>query len=32
MRLPQARTGYRMGDGQIVDTMIKDGLWDAFND
>ena len=30
--LPQARTGYRMGDGKIVDVMIKDGLWDAFND
>ncbi|MDC7125513.1 MAG: acetyl-CoA C-acetyltransferase [Spirochaetales bacterium] len=29
--LPKARTGYRMGDGQIVDPMIKDGLWDAFN-
>jgi acetyl-CoA C-acetyltransferase len=25
------RTGVRMGDGQLVDTMIKDGLWDAFN-
>jgi acetyl-CoA C-acetyltransferase len=29
--LPQARNGYRMGDGVIVDTMIKDALWDAFN-
>ena len=30
--LPKARSGYRMGDGKIVDTMIKDGLWDVFND
>jgi acetyl-CoA C-acetyltransferase len=27
-----ARTGLRMGNAQIVDTMISDGLWDAFND
>lgn len=26
------RTGIKMGDGKLVDTMIKDGLWDAFND
>lgn len=26
------RSGVKMGDGQLVDTMIKDGLWDAFND
>src|SRR5262249_6889373 len=25
------RNGVRMGDAQLVDTMIKDGLWDAFN-
>ena len=25
------RTGQKMGDLQLVDTMIKDGLWDAFN-
>jgi acetyl-CoA C-acetyltransferase len=25
------RNGVRMGDGQLVDTIIKDGLWDAFN-
>jgi acetyl-CoA C-acetyltransferase len=25
------RSGVRMGDAQMVDTMIKDGLWDAFN-
>jgi acetyl-CoA C-acetyltransferase len=30
--LSQARAGYRMGDGKLVDTMIKDALWDAFND
>ena len=30
--LRQARTGYRLGDGTLVDTMIYDGLWDAFND
>jgi acetyl-CoA C-acetyltransferase len=29
--LPQARGGYRMSDGVLVDTMIKDALWDAFN-
>jgi acetyl-CoA C-acetyltransferase len=29
--LPQARNGYRMGDGAFIDTMIKDALWDAFN-
>jgi acetyl-CoA C-acetyltransferase len=30
--LPKARTGYRMGDGQIVDAMIRDGLWDVYGD
>ena len=30
--MPQARFGYRMNDGKLVDVMIKDGLWDAFND
>lgn len=30
--LPKARWGYRMGDGQLVDAMIRDGLWCAFND
>lgn len=29
--LPQGRTGYRMGDGKLIDSMIYDGLWDAFN-
>ncbi|MCQ2080513.1 MAG: acetyl-CoA C-acetyltransferase [Lachnospiraceae bacterium] len=30
--IPQARYGYRMNNGTLVDTMIKDALWDAFND
>jgi acetyl-CoA C-acetyltransferase len=30
--LPQARKGYRLGDAQIVDAMIRDGLWDVYND
>ena len=30
--MPGARTGLRMGHAQVVDTMISDGLWDAFND
>jgi len=30
--LPKARTGYRMGNGKIVDSMVHDGLWCAFND
>lgn len=29
---PAARWGLRMGDGSLVDTMVKDGLWCAFND
>ena len=29
--LPDGRWGGRMGDKTVVDTMIKDGLWDAFN-
>jgi len=29
--LPRSRTGQRMGDWKLEDTMIKDGLWDAFN-
>jgi acetyl-CoA C-acetyltransferase len=28
--LPQARAGYRMGHGQIIDSMVHDGLWCAF--
>mgnify|MGYP005955452979 CR=1 FL=1 len=30
--IPQGRYGYRMGNATMVDTMIKDALWDAFND
>lgn len=30
--MPGARWGQRMGDGKMMDTMIKDALWDAFND
>jgi acetyl-CoA C-acetyltransferase len=30
--LPKARDGYRLGHGQIIDGMIKDGLWDVYND
>jgi acetyl-CoA C-acetyltransferase len=30
--LPKARSGYRLGNGEIVDSMIKDGLWDVYND
>jgi acetyl-CoA C-acetyltransferase len=30
--LPKGRTGYRMGDGKVVDSMIRDGLWDPYND
>ena len=30
--LPNGRDGHRLGHGQVVDSMIKDGLWDAYND
>ncbi|MGB7757927.1 MAG: acetyl-CoA C-acetyltransferase [Salinisphaera sp.] len=30
--LPKARAGLRMGHAELVDSMISDGLWDAFND
>lgn len=30
--LDKARSGYRMGHGKLVDSMIQDGLWCAFND
>lgn len=30
--LPKARSGYKLGNGEIIDSMIKDGLWDAYND
>ena len=29
--LEKARTGYRMGNGELVDSMIRDGLWDVYN-
>ncbi|MCL2052599.1 MAG: acetyl-CoA C-acetyltransferase [Lachnospiraceae bacterium] len=30
--IPQARYGYRLNNGTLVDNMVKDALWDAFND
>lgn len=30
--MPQTRWGARMGNANVVDSMIKDGLWEAFND
>jgi acetyl-CoA C-acetyltransferase len=30
--LPQARSGYRLGHGQLLDSMIVDGLWEAYED
>ncbi|HXG52784.1 MAG TPA: acetyl-CoA C-acetyltransferase [candidate division Zixibacteria bacterium] len=30
--LEKARSGYRMGHGALIDSMIKDGLWDVYND
>jgi acetyl-CoA C-acetyltransferase len=30
--IPKAREGYRLGNGVLLDSMIHDGLWDAFND
>lgn len=30
--LDRAREGYRMGDGKLIDSMVKDGLWDVYND
>lgn len=29
--LDKARTGYRMGHGELTDALLRDGLWDAFN-
>jgi acetyl-CoA C-acetyltransferase len=29
--LPNARAGYKMGNGELVDSMINDGLWDVYN-
>src|SRR3984885_12861541 len=30
--LPQARKGYRLGNGKVIDSMVHDGLWDVYND
>jgi len=30
--LPNTRKGYKLGDRQIIDSIIKDGLWDVYND
>jgi acetyl-CoA C-acetyltransferase len=30
--LPQARSGYRMGNGKMLDLMVHDGLWDPYGD
>ncbi|HYG99351.1 MAG TPA: acetyl-CoA C-acetyltransferase [Terriglobales bacterium] len=30
--LPNARKGYRLGNGQLIDSMVHDGLWDVYND
>jgi acetyl-CoA C-acetyltransferase len=30
--LQNARVGYRLGNGELVDSMVKDGLWDVYND
>src|SRR5262245_7386302 len=30
--LPQVRKGYRLGNAQVVDSMVHDGLWDIYND
>jgi len=30
--LPQARQGYRLGNGTLVDSVVNDGLWDHYND
>ena len=30
--MPGVRTGLRLGHGKVIDSMVEDGLWDAFND
>ena len=30
--LPNARKGYRLGNGQLIDSMVHDGLWEIYND
>ncbi len=29
--LPKARSGYRLGHGEVLDSLVKDGLWDVYN-
>ena len=29
--LPKARAGYRLGNGELVDAVVRDGLWDVYN-
>src|SRR5206468_13136240 len=29
--LEKARSGYRMGNGELIDSMIRDGMWDVYN-
>ncbi|MGB5530043.1 MAG: acetyl-CoA C-acetyltransferase [Ignavibacteriaceae bacterium] len=29
--LDKARSGYRLGNGEVIDSMVKDGLWDVYN-
>ncbi len=29
--LPKARSGYRLGNGKLIDSLVNDGLWDAYN-
>lgn len=29
--LPKGRTGFRLGHGEVIDSMIRDGLWDVYN-
>ncbi len=29
--LPKARGGYRLGHGEVIDSLVKDGLWDVYN-
>src|SRR5438067_7974021 len=29
--LPQARKGYRLGNAQVIDSMVQDGLWEVYN-
>lgn len=30
--LPKARKGYRLGNGEVIDSLVHDGLWDVYND